>query len=195
MGTLYIITGISGSGKTTLGKYAAKELGVRLFSVDDYKVKYYHRYGFKTDTERLIVRKLAVVQFCKDIYNCCYKGHDLIVDYPFTQDWQEFFDLLKQTMGYFLFVINCNTLDFDTIWYRRIDRNSGSKRDISLMSRVYINKHSYVLNQLKVTPEYRELKRQEYLGEKYTSLLGDKIYTDIELKSYLKGGSLCRQSL
>lgn len=178
--TLIIVTGISASGKTTLATKLKEKLKFKYFALDTYKTMMYEQYGFYNETERSILWNLSKNLFELDILKEMRKGKNLILDYPFDKSWNSFFESVSKTYDYTIIVINCNTRCFDDIWESRVSRDSSNKREKCLTAQAYIKNRLYESNN-KLNDEYREIKRQEYINEKYTQIKGDKILTDLEV--------------
>ena len=179
---LIIVNGMSASGKTTLAKKIQEKYKYPLLSMDDYKVKLYDKYGFVSETERLRLRNIAKETFCAEIILYMRKNQTIIIEYPFNESWQEFFDEIKNQYSYKILVINCDSRDFDDIWNSRVKRDSECiNRSISLTASKYIKDKLYESNN-KLNDEYKEIMRKEYENNKYTSIKGDIIISDKNLK-------------
>lgn len=183
---LLVITGISGSGKTTLGNKLSKKLDYTFLSLDDYKEKAYEAYGFKDEYERLILHDMAKCEFKASIIKEMRSNKGVIIDYPFNTSWQQFFDKITREYNYKLIIINCSTRDFESIWQSRVERDSNeSVRPKCLTASTYIKDELYINNN-KLNDEYKLNREKEYNNKKYTSLTGDIVLTDKELKDELK---------
>ena len=179
---LIIVNGMSASGKTTLAKKIQEKYKYPLLSMDDYKVKLYDKYGFVSETERLRLRNIAKETFCAEIILYMRKNQTIIIEYPFNESWQEFFDEIKNQYSYKILVINCDSRDFDDIWNSRVKRDSECiNRSISLTASKYIKDKLYESNN-KLNDDYKEIMRKEYENNKYTSIKGDIIVSDKNLK-------------
>ena len=177
--TLIIITGISSSGKTTLAKQLNEKYGLQTYSLDDYKVQCYEKTGFYNEQERLILRQQAIQNFKTDIIKHIRTGSSLVCEYPFTLEWQEFFDYIKEYYKYNIIVVNCNTKPFEDIWNLRIRRDRELiDRHPSLTASAYIKYKTFVPAVTKFTAEYKQLKEQEYITDKYCKLSGDFVISD-----------------
>ena len=184
--TLFIVTGISASGKSTLGHKLGDMTGYEVLSLDDYKEKVYEYYGFKNDYERKILWNMAKLKFEADIVITMRSGRSIIIEYPFDQSWQEFFDYISKEYNYITSVISCDTRDFEDIWNSRVIRDSNyADRPKCLTASAYIKDKLYESNH-KINDEYKEVKRQEYMNGKYTSIKGDYIYSDKEFIKMLE---------
>lgn len=179
---LIIVNGMSASGKTTLAKKIQEKYKYPLLSMDDYKVKLYDKYGFVSESERLRLRNIAKETFCAEIILYMRKNQTIIIEYPFNESWQEFFDEIKNQYSYKILVINCDSRDFDDIWNSRVKRDSECiNRSISLTASKYIKDKLYVSNN-KLNDDYKEIMRKEYENNKYSSIKGDIIVSDKNLK-------------
>lgn len=186
---LFVVTGISGSGKTTVAHIVGKMINCEIMlSLDDYKVSVYEKYGFLNDTERKILWDCAKTQFQADIISGLRQGKNIIIDYPFDISWQDFFEYCSTRYHYNLVIINCNTRNFDDIWESRIERDFSNSRHDSLTASKYIKGKIYVRNSKKYDCKKREQKQYEYKTGKYTSLLGDYEFTDIQIIELLRHG-------
>lgn len=184
--TLFIVTGISASGKSTLAHKLGDMTGYEIFSLDTYKEKVYEQYGFKNEYERKILWNMAKLEFEADIIITMRSKKSIIIEYPFDQSWQEFFDYISKEYDYITVVINCNTRDFEAIWNSRATRDSNfADRPKCLTASAYIKGELYESNQ-KINDQYKEVKRQEYMNEKYTSIKGNYVYSDKELWKMLE---------
>ena len=179
---LVIITGISASGKTTL----SHKISNKPFSFDNYKILFYEKYGFTSEEERKRLWSLAKQAFIKDLELNLFNNLDTVIEYAFDSSWQSIFNNLKDKYNCDLIVINCNTRDFDDIWESRCSRDSNILvRHKSLTASAYIKDKLYISNG-KLNLKYKEIKRKEYLNSKYTSLKGDRDYTDIEILNIIR---------
>lgn len=177
---MLIITGISASGKSTLAEKLGKKYYFNILSLDSYKVEIYEQYGFLNETERLLMRNLAICRFKADIIELARCNKAIIVEYPFDSSWQEFFDFISQQYNYRILVVNCNTRNFDEIWNSRVTRDSDfTVREKCLTASVYVKDKLYKSNS-KLNAAYKEVKRKEYESGKYTSLQGHRVFTDKE---------------
>lgn len=179
---LIIITGIAASGKSTLANKINKKYKYPLLSMDDYKVDLYEKYGFISESERKRLWNLAKETFCADIISYMRKGQTIIIEYLFDKSWQEFFNYITEQYQYKSIVINCNSRNFDDIWNSRVKRDSECiERPKCLTASKYIKDVLYESNN-KLNDEYKEIKRKEYSDNKYTSIVGDIIISDIDIK-------------
>lgn len=180
---LLIITGIAASGKSTLAEKLGKKYNFSVLSFDSYKIKVYEQYGFLNETERLLMRDLAICRFKATIIELARYSKPIIVEYPFDSSWQEFFDFISQQYNYNNIVINCNTRDFNEIWNSRVTRDSDfTTREKCLTASVYVKDKLYKSND-KLNAAYKEIKRKEYESGKYTSLQGHCVFTDKEFSA------------
>lgn len=154
---LIVLCGMSGTGKTTFAKLAMDKLQepIKYFAIDDYKDRFYKKYGFCNKEERLIIRDLAIAEFKVDVMKEVNKGVcSVIIDYPFEKEWQPFFNFLKRNSlqadrPYKSVVVNFgDPLDiriplspmkyFEKIWERRVERDTLLEtRSASLVSKFY----------------------------------------------------------
>lgn len=180
--SIVIISGISASGKTTLAHKIQSQTGYDVLSLDDYKVKWYEKYGFMNEFERKNLWNMAKYEFQADIIQSMRNGINIIVEYTFDKTWQEFFDLASQQYGYKTIVINCDSRKFDDIWKSRVSRDSdSSQRPICLTAKVYEKGKRYESNG-KLCEEYKETKHKDYIQKKYSSLHGNYVFRDNEVK-------------
>lgn len=180
--TIFIVTGISGSGKTTLSRRLSEYLQCPLLSFDDYKLKLYERYGFRTDQERKRLWEQAKRLYQVDILRMT---GNLIIEYPFDTSWQKFFDLFSNDFGYTVVCVYCNSREFEDIWQARVQRDSDIlQRPRCLTASAYVCGELYVSNG-KLNAQYKEKKRLQYLNDKYTSIVGDYVITDAALSQIL----------
>lgn len=180
--TLIIITGMAASGKSTLARKISEKYKYLLLSMDDYKVNIYEKYGFISETERKRLKNLAKETFCADIILYMRKNQTIIIEYPFDQSWQKFFNYITKKYQYKSIIINCNSRYFEDIWNCRVKRDSECiEREKSLTARKYIKDILYESNN-KLNDEYKEIKRKEYRDNKYTSIVGDIIISDKDIK-------------
>lgn len=178
---LFIITGISGSGKSTLAKELSLKYGYQVRCLDDYKVDVYTMYEFNNEFERLILRDLAITQFKADLILCLRSGLNAILDYQFTDEWQDWFSSISSQYGYNLLVVNCNTEDFEVIWGRKIARDADvCLRHPCLTTKTCYNHDNVVRASLDEANKDKHYK--DYMSGKYTSLKGDFIYDDKQFR-------------
>lgn len=183
---LIVVTGISGSGKTTLAQKLEAVSGFHYLALDDFKVKVYERYGFLTEEERILLRKMAVCEFSAEILQSARSNESLIIDYPFSQEWQSLFDYVRQQYDYRIVVVNCNTRNFEDIWADRIARDSDfSVREKSLTAAKYVRDELYVPDGHN-TNSYKKIKQEQYENNKYCRIVGDVAFTDEKFYEFLK---------
>ncbi len=186
MGILIIITGISSAGKTTLGNKIKNETKLHLLSLDTYKVDAYEKYGFKNNEEKQILRNMAICQMKGDMILLMREGKSLIIEYPFDNTWQIFFDYIVKEYNYKSVIINCNSRPFEDIWNSRANRdNNFNIRPKCLTAKAYIKDKLYQSSD-KINDNYKQLKYQEYINNKYTSLKGDYIFNETNYEQELK---------
>lgn len=180
--SLIIITGMAGSGKTTLANKIVEKYKYLLLSMDDYKVELYEKYGFINEVERKRLWNLAKETFCAEIIFYMRQRKTIIVEYPFDETWQDFFDLITKQYQYKSIVIKCDSREFDDIWTSRVKRDlESNKRPKCLTASKYIKDVLYESNN-KLSDENREKKRRAYKENKYTSIKGDIIISDKDIK-------------
>ena len=179
--TLIIISGISSSGKTTYAKKINELYNYEILSLDDYKEYYYEKYGFVSEIERKNLWNLAKKTYIAEIIANCRQNKTIIVEYPFDTSWQVVFYYIKNEYNYDIYIINCNSRNFDDIWNSREDRDSICiDRPKCLTASKYIKGVLYE-NNGKLNEEYKEKKRMEYINNKYTSLNGDYVISDSKI--------------
>lgn len=185
---LYIITGVSASGKTTLATKAYKILKESVFlSVDSYKQKIYEENGFINEQERKLLNQLAKDEFKKDlIIQMRNSSPDIIVEYPFSEEWQEFFQNVASTYKYTIIIINCNTKPFDDIWTAKVKRDKDKNaRPLCLTAQTYIPKELYEPKYDLNSYDVKEIHRREYIDQIYNKLKGDYLFSDIQFNEML----------
>lgn len=178
--SLIIVTGIAGSGKSTVANKINKEYGYPLLSMDNFKIELYEKYGFISELERKNLWNLAKETFCAEIISYMRKGQTIIIEYPFDISWQSFFNYVIEQYKYKSIVVNCNSREFDDIWNSRVKRDTESIERKSLTASKYIKDVLYESNN-KLNDNYKEIKRQEYKNNKYTSIIGDFIISDRDI--------------
>lgn len=179
--SLIIVTGVSASGKSTLANKISEEYKYSLLSMDDYKIKFYEKYGFISEFERKSLWNLAKKMFCADIISYVRKSQTIIIEYPFDVSWQSFFDYITKQYKYKTVIINCNSRNFDDIWKSRLKRDLDyTNRSKCLTASKYIKDTLYESNG-KLNDNYKEIKKKEYENNKYTSIFGDIVISDREL--------------
>lgn len=179
--SLIIVTGVSASGKSTLANKISEEYKYPLLSMDDYKIKFYEKYGFISEFERKNLWNLAKKMFCADIISYVRKRQTIIIEYPFDVSWQSFFDYITKQYKYKTVIINCNSRNFDDIWKSRLKRDLDyTNRSKCLTASRYIKDTLYESNE-KLNNNYKEIKKKEYENNKYTSIFGNIVISDREL--------------
>lgn len=184
--TLIIITGLSGSGKTTLAEALGKGFGLEVVAFDDFKVKEYENYGFMNEDERLALQAAAKEKFEHGIRARMLADLTFIVEYPFRSYWQEFFDSVARKYNYKLLVINCNTRDFEELWESKIRRdNNPEVRPECLVADAYIKDKLCIRADIS-SSEFKEKHRLAYENGTFTSIQGNYVYTDEEVRGVLR---------
>lgn len=179
--SLIIVTGVSASGKSTLANKISEEYKYPLLSMDDYKIKFYEKYGFISEFERKNLWNLAKKMFCTDIISYVRKRQTIIIEYPFDVSWQSFFDYITKQYKYKTVIINCNSRNFDDIWKSRLKRDLDyTNRSKCLTASRYIKDTLYESNE-KLNNNYKEIKKKKYENNKYTSIFGNIVISDREL--------------
>lgn len=194
---LIVLCGMSGTGKTTFAKLVMGKLqDVKYFAIDDYKDKFYKKYGFCNKEERLIIRDLAIAEFKVDVMKEVNKGEcSVIIDYPFEKEWQPFFDFLtkKKSSQYKLIIVNfgvptssdeCNEIlkRFDGIWKRRVERDLfiGERRSASLVSKSYKmnddGSESFIVDENKFSDDNKNRLWEKYRNREFNAITGDFMF-------------------
>lgn len=185
--TLFVVTGMSGAGKSTLAKSFSEHTGINYVSVDDFKTRIYEEHGFRNVGERKILNERAKQEFREYVVNCASQGVSLIVDYVFDMSWQAFFDDIRNVYKYDVIIVYCNTVPFDTVWARRMERDMDkNKRNMCLKASVWLEGGNiYEIDPDAYSEESKERHRIDYMEGRWTSIHGDCSYTDEELWRFL----------
>lgn len=135
---LVVISGISGCGKTTLAKKLAARHNIYLLSVDVCKAELGTQYGFLTDFEKKIFNNTAEEHFKLQCITQMRTQESVIVEYPFSSDWQAFFTECAKSYGYRLIVINLVSKDFKRVYNARVERDKQTDRPKVLLCDAWI---------------------------------------------------------
>jgi len=182
---LFIVTGISGSGKTTLALKMKDFFKCKLLSVDSYKEYVFDKYGFKNDYEKRILDSLAHNIFKAKLIKNMRKKKDIIVEYPFSINWQNFFVTVAREYKYTIIIVNCNTEDFQDIWNRRLSRDNSQDRHKGLVAKAYI-KDKLFKGSNELTTGNKTIQEKFYNIGKYNTLYGNFIFTDSEMYNIIQ---------
>ena len=182
---MIVITGVSSSGKTTLSKLFEDKYDLKLYSLDDIKVEGYEKYGYLNKIEHSILKNLGRYEMqARIISDLRSNDARLVLEYPFTKEWQNFFDYCREVYKTKLIIINCNTKDFEKIWDMHVNRDSvrfSDERHNSLHAKKYIRDSVYVQDKYILTDKYKEKLKNYYTNNKFCSLTGDFIFNDSEI--------------
>lgn len=171
MRKLIIITGVSGTGKTTLAKLLNNKLeNSILLSYDEFSEKISDMIGFKNKKQKEHLYYLKLNIYKKLIEECMERKDEIIIlEKPFTIEWQSFFENLVNKYKYQVYTINMFAKDFQTIWSRLLQReNEKENRHPShYLDSYYFNKRN----------EYTPFFEYEYdsLKTEYDNLISNSI--------------------
>lgn len=176
---LIIITGMPGSGKSTLAKKLEKHFPLVRYSLDEFKVPMYEKYGFDNDMDRAQLKHKAIDKMQMCILNCCDLGLSMVVEYCFTKDWQDFFDRVATEYKYIVVVVNCisRTLEstIDTVADRYTVNTEG--RPICLQAESYHVTHGYT-SRWPGLLAYTQKATENFKSGKFVSISGDYVLDD-----------------
>lgn len=198
---LIVLCGMSGTGKTTFAKLLMNKFqDMKYFAIDDYKDKFYKKYGFCNKEERFIIRDLAIAEFKVDVMKEVNKGIcSVIIDYPFEKEWQTFFDFIKRNSlqadrPYKLVVVNFGSLleagnpleeitrtYFEKIWKRRIERDTLLEtRSASLIAKSYElyadGSEGYSVDADKFSDDNKNRLWEKYRNREFNAITGDFMF-------------------
>lgn len=178
---LVVISGVSGCGKTTLAKKLAAKHKIYVLSVDDCKAELGMQYGFLTEFEKKIFNDTAKESFKLQCITQIRTQKSIIVEYPFSQDWQSFFSECARSYGYKLIVINLVAKDFDSIYKIRMERDKQSDRPRVLLSDVWIPDR---MCHYATDADVRDHMYAQWSSADTTQLVGDETY-DVDCEEEL----------
>ena len=183
---LIVITGSTGSGKTTLAKLISKHYKIELISLDTIKEQTCDTYGFLNPFEKQLLADTAKHIFKAKLISKMRKGKSIVIEYPFNNSWQEFFNKVTNQYKYELIVVNCTSRDFDNIWEDKIARDKSESRHKSHLANKYIKWSRCEIDNTLFSDDYKALEQEKYTNNYYTSIIGDKILTDVEVRQLLR---------
>ena len=178
---LVVISGVSGCGKTTLAKKLAMKYHIHILSLDACKAELGIKFGFLTEFEKKIFNDAAKENFKLQCITQIRTQESIIVEYPFSQDWQSFFSECARSYGYKLIVINLVAENFDSIYKIRMERDKQSYRPKVLLSDVWIP------DKMCHCPDDAEVRQHMYdqwSSKDTTQLVGDETY-DVDCEEEL----------
>lgn len=170
MNRLIIVTGISGSGKSTISNYIYNHFkNSTIISMDVLKENIYDLVGFNNYDQKQNL-KLIIYNTFMELLDECMKRKDenIIVEYPFNNNWGNKFKKLVDRYNYEAITIKVKGKDYDTIFQRLDNRDNSLKRHPS---------HSLVKYNLKEKDKYKSTNKldyqklkNDYETDKYTSI-------------------------
>lgn len=170
---LVVISGVSGCGKTTLAKKLAAKHNIYVLSVDDCKDELGMQYGFLTEYEKKIFNDTAKRLFKLQCITHMRTQESIIVEYPFSQDWQKFFTECARGYGYKLIVINLVVKDFEHAYCVRAARDRQSDRSEVLLCDVWIPDN---ICHHATDADVRDHMYAQWSSKDTTQLVGDETY-------------------
>ena len=182
---LIVITGLSGSGKSTLANTLSEYSGIEMYSLDTIKEKICDDYGFTNVNERHILTETAKSVFKAELLVKVRKGNSVIIEHPFSSKWQDFFNHIRNQYGYTLVVINCVSRDFENIWNAKIMRDRSYNRHLAHSAKRYIKNCIYEPDDFLYDDTYKDEEKRKFKENVYTSLKGDFVFADKELRRVL----------
>lgn len=178
---LVVISGISGCGKTTLAKKLAAKHKIYVLSVDDCKAELGTQYGFLTDFEKKIFNNTAEEHFKLQCITQMRTQESVIVEYPFSSDWQAFFTECARSYGYRLIVINLVSKDFERVYNARVERDKQTYRPKVLLCDVWIPDN---ICHHATDADVRDHMYAQWSSADTTQLVGDETY-DVDCEEEL----------
>lgn len=92
---MILFTGTPCAGKTTIANQIRNKLDYELFCIDDYKIYFFEKKGFKSNLEKKEISKKAHQHFLKEIEKCIKNQRNIIAEGSFKKiDY--FFELCKK---------------------------------------------------------------------------------------------------
>lgn len=170
MNRLIIITGISGIGKSTISNYIYKHYkNSTLISVDTLKENIYEIVGFYNHEQKQNLNQLVYNTFI-ELLNECMKRKDenIIIEYPFSQKWENIFKELINKYNYKAVTIRLKITDYDTVYKRLKQRDNSINRHPSHSLNNYNPKKKKDYKSVSIL-SYEQLK-QDYESNKYSSI-------------------------
>lgn len=181
-GELIILSGPAGSGKSVLSAQLSLRTLIEVISLDDVKVEKYKQYGFITETERKLIRQLAVREFCARVIDHVITGKSMIVEYPFEEKWNEFFQYISTEYHYKLILVKCER-PLEDLLNESVKRYSElTKREPCLISEKYLSDEAYQVAVHKIINPTEVLQRIDNIkAGTWYNIKADVVYSSNQI--------------